>query len=90
MFLALVRDGFSQLLVASRTLARAEGLAQLAKSRGIPAQAIPLSWNELSLAAVEAGARQVECTINGIGRDPEGLARIARATGRNIIMGSGY
>ncbi len=32
----------------------------------------------------------VELTPIGIGRDPLGLARIARATGLNIIMGSGY
>jgi len=33
----------------------------------------------------------VELTCaNGIGRDPLGLARIARATGLNVVMGTGY
>ena len=71
--LALVREGFSQLLVANRTLARAEVLAQLARARGILSQAIPLSWNELSLAAVEAHLI-VNCTTIGMahGPDPQG------------------
>ena len=71
--LALVREGISQLLVSNRTLARAEVLAQLARARGIPAQAIPLSWNELSLAAVEAHLI-VNCTTIGMahGPDPQG------------------
>lgn len=32
----------------------------------------------------------IDCTLEGIGRNPPGLDRIARATGLNIIMGSGY
>ncbi|MBI4234537.1 MAG: phosphotriesterase-related protein [Chloroflexi bacterium] len=36
------------------------------------------------------GATIVEATSIGIGRDPLGLARVARATGLNIIMGAGY
>jgi phosphotriesterase-related protein len=32
----------------------------------------------------------VELSQNGLARDPLGLARVARATGLNIIMGSGY
>jgi phosphotriesterase-related protein len=32
----------------------------------------------------------VECTIEGIGRDPRGLAYVARRTGLNIVMGSGF
>ncbi len=32
----------------------------------------------------------VELSQNGLARDPMGLARLARATGLNIIMGSGY
>lgn len=67
--LALVREGISQLLVANRTLPRAEVLAQLARARGIPAQAIPLSWNELSLAAVEAHLI-VNCTTIGMAHGP--------------------
>ena len=38
-----------------------------------------------------AGGRSiVDATSVGIKRDPLGLARIARATGLNVIMGSGY
>ena len=38
-----------------------------------------------------AGGRTiVEATTFGIGRDPHGLVRIARATGVNIVMGAGY
>ncbi len=32
----------------------------------------------------------VECTIEGIGRDPRGLEYVARRTGLNIVMGSGF
>lgn len=32
----------------------------------------------------------VDCSTIGVGRDPAALARIARATGLNIIMGAGY
>ena len=39
----------------------------------------------------EAGGRSiVDATTIGIGRDPEALARIARATGLNVVMGAGY
>ena len=71
--LALLREDVSQLLVANRTLARAEALVKLAQPRGVPAQAIPLSWNELSLAAV-ASDLIVNCTTLGMahGPDPSG------------------
>ncbi len=36
------------------------------------------------------GGTIVDATTIGIGRDPKALARIARATGLNIIMGAGY
>lgn len=36
------------------------------------------------------GNSVVDMTTVGIGRDPSALARISRATGLNIIMGSGY
>ena len=32
----------------------------------------------------------VDCTPVNLGRDPDGLVRISKATGLNIIMGSGY
>ena len=36
------------------------------------------------------GATMVDPTNRGLSRDPQGLARVARATGLHIIMGSGY
>ena len=36
------------------------------------------------------GGTIVDATTIGIGRDPRGLARVARATGLNIVMGAGY
>ena len=36
------------------------------------------------------GMTVVDVTTIGIGRDPEALARIARLTGLNIVMGAGY
>jgi phosphotriesterase-related protein len=36
------------------------------------------------------GGSIVEMSNIGLGRDPQGLARIARATGLNIIMGAGF
>jgi phosphotriesterase-related protein len=39
---------------------------------------------------LEGGGAVVDATSIGIGRDPSGLAKIARATGLNIIMGCGY
>ena len=36
------------------------------------------------------GTALVDATSIGIGRDPQGLAHIARATGLNIVMGAGY
>jgi shikimate dehydrogenase len=68
--LALAREGIGQLLVANRTLPRAELLAQLARDRGISAQAIPLSWHEPSLAAFEAHLI-VNCTSIGMAHGPD-------------------
>ncbi len=36
------------------------------------------------------GQSIVEMSNNGLGRDPEALVRISRATGLNVLMGSGY
>ncbi len=68
--LALLREGVGQLLVANRTLERAEALVKLAQPRNIPAQAIPLSWNELSLAAVNSDLI-VNCTTLGMAHGPD-------------------
>ena len=49
-----------------------------------------LAAAELALAANEGCRTVVDPTCRGIGRNPEALARISRATGLNIIMGGGY
>jgi phosphotriesterase-related protein len=49
-----------------------------------------LAINELLHFKYAGGNTIVELTQNGMSRDPLGLARIARATGLHIVMGSGY
>ena len=49
-----------------------------------------LAIKETLLYKRAGGDSIIELTSIGIGRDPLGLARIARATGLNIIMGAGY
>lgn len=49
-----------------------------------------LAIEELMRFKVSGGKTLVDMTNNGIGRDPKALARISRATGISIIMGSGY
>ena len=46
--------------------------------------------NEALLYKQAGGRTIVDATIIGIGRDHKALARVSRATGLNIIMGSGY
>ena len=45
---------------------------------------------EASLYKRAGGGAIVDATTYGIGRDPLGLARIARATGLHIVMGAGF
>jgi phosphotriesterase-related protein len=45
---------------------------------------------ELTRFYRSGGDSLIDVTSIGIGRDPRALARIARATGVNIVMGSGY
>ena len=59
-------------------------------------------WDNLLLSDVETAIKEaelfrqlgggtiVDATTIGIGRDPISIARIARATGLNVIMGAGY
>lgn len=49
-----------------------------------------LAVKELLHFKYAGGNTIVELTQNGMSRDPLGLVRIARATGLNIVMGSGY
>ena len=46
--------------------------------------------NEVALYKQHGGAALVDATSIGIARDPEGLARISRATGVHVIMGASY
>ncbi len=48
-----------------------------------------LAVDELMPFKYAGGSTIVELTQNGMSRDPIGLARVARATGLNIVMGSG-
>jgi phosphotriesterase-related protein len=45
---------------------------------------------ELKPVAALGGRTVVDPTCRGIGRNPQALARIAAATGLNIVMGAGY
>jgi phosphotriesterase-related protein len=49
-----------------------------------------LAIEELKPVAALGGRTVVDPTCRGIGRNPEALARIAGATGLNIVMGAGY
>jgi phosphotriesterase-related protein len=49
-----------------------------------------LAIKELKLVADVGGRTVVDPTCRGIGRAPEALVRISRATGLNIVMGAGY
>jgi phosphotriesterase-related protein len=46
--------------------------------------------DEAALFKKAGGGTIVDVTITGIGRDPKGIARVSRATGLNVVMGSGY
>ena len=67
--LALAREGVGHLTIANRTPERAESLAQLARGRGITAQAIPLSGADLAEAAASAELI-VNCTTIGMAHGP--------------------
>ena len=45
---------------------------------------------ELMLYKRAGGGTLVEASTIGLGRDPRGLRRIAKATGVNIVMGAGF
>ena len=57
---------------------------------GLHLHDIDLAINEAKEFKFAGGNTIVDTTNVGIGRDPSGLAKIARSTGLNIIMGSGY
>ncbi len=49
-----------------------------------------LAIEEITRFKLAGGKSVVDVTNWGIGQDPHGMTRIARATGLNIIMGTGY
>ena len=51
---------------------------------------VDMAIKEAMLFKLEGGSTIVDQTNRGIGRDARALARIARATGLNIVMGAGY
>jgi phosphotriesterase-related protein len=50
----------------------------------------PVIVEELAAFRAAGGGALVDLTLDGVGRDPEWLARLARATGLHIVMGSGW
>ena len=50
----------------------------------------PVILAELERFRAAGGGGLVDLTLPGIGRDPDWLVRIARASGLNVIMGSGW
>ena len=67
--LALARESVGDLTIANRTPERAENLTQLARGRGITAQAIPLSGPDLAQASATAELI-VNCTTIGMTHGP--------------------
>jgi len=51
---------------------------------------VSLAIEEVKRFKYAGGGTLVELSQNGLQRDPVGLAHIAKATGANIVMGSGY
>jgi phosphotriesterase-related protein len=45
---------------------------------------------EIARFKAAGGNTVVDATLDGIGRDPKGLKKIAQKTGLNVIMGTGY
>jgi shikimate dehydrogenase len=68
--LALARGGVDSLVIANRTLKRAETLAQLASVNGVESEAIPLSPDALTQAAASANLI-VNCTTVGMSHGPD-------------------
>ena len=68
--LALVKGGVDSLVIANRTLERAENLAQLSRDNGVGSEAIPISGDVLSGAAGSADLI-VNCTSMGMSHGPD-------------------
>ena len=68
--LALARGGVDSMVIANRTLERAETLARLASDNSVRSEAIPLSGNALTEAAATADLI-VNCTTMGMSHGPD-------------------
>ena len=75
---ALLRADIASLAIANRTLARAESLADMARSRGVPAEAMPLDSDQINDAAHSADLI-VNCTSLGMAHGPDEVASPLRA-----------
>ncbi|MYD48793.1 MAG: shikimate dehydrogenase [Chloroflexi bacterium] len=67
---ALLRAGIAELVIANRTVARAQSLAELATERNVVAEAIPLEGGPLGDAAAAADLI-VNCTSLGMRHGPD-------------------
>ena len=70
---ALLRADIASLAIANRTLARAQSLADIARSRGVQAEAMPLESDRLGDAARSAELI-VNCTSLGMTHGPDEVA----------------
>ena len=68
--LALARGGVGSLVIANRTMERAETLAKLAVENGVKSEAIPIAGNVLIKAAASADLI-VNCTSVGMSHGPD-------------------
>ncbi len=68
--LALIRGGVDSLVIANRTLERAETLAHLSSDNGVGSEAISLSGDALTEAAASANLI-VNCTTMGMSHGPD-------------------
>ena len=50
----------------------------------------PVILEELAAFRAAGGGALVDLTLDGVGRDPEWLAGLARASGLHVVMGSGW
>jgi phosphotriesterase-related protein len=50
----------------------------------------PVIREELAAFRAAGGGTVVDLTLDGVGRDPEWLAGLSRATGLHVVMGSGW
>ncbi|MDA1128295.1 MAG: shikimate dehydrogenase [Chloroflexi bacterium] len=69
--LALVRGGVESLVIANRTLERAQTLAQLAQDNGVAAEAISLSQDDALTQAAANADLIVNCTTMGMSHGPD-------------------